>query len=419
MPVKLVGFISVQISETFADMRFVIVSDSLTSSTGFGKQTRLLAFNLFNRGHEVFVIARQDKKCGCQEWDNCDTAKGPVEVLTEQFMDVACVEELIRIRRPDVILFLRNAKYLHQFNSSKLFAEAKTLLWYADENEAPTLSNASRAPHFPDNSLLPVSRAVASSLGQDKVAGVLYHGLDFSKIPVRREKTELRKLWSGRLGIELSSEEILLICAERNDVRKNWDATYALVRRVKDLMQHSRVRLLQLTSQTEKEPYFDLRLCGEFYQLGGSIIDLNGANRFFSDSDIYELLMLSDLRISCSGAEGFGLLSLEAAALLVPQVCVKLRAFAEYLGEDNKCLVEPFRLAVYPQDSFYYASKVYAIPEINRMADRVVELLTNSTLRNEVVEESYKKVRSTCNLPDVVDKLLEIIHGMPSPRMFA
>lgn len=133
---------------------------------------------------------------------------------------------------------------------------------------------------------------------------------------------------------------------------ENWDAVYATTRRVRDCLPGKTIRLIQLTSRTQKEPYFELDRCRKLYGLDDTIIDISRDGAKFDDAEVYQLLHLCDVRPSCAGSEGFGLLSLEAAALRVPQVTVRLRSLVEFLGENNPSLVEPYRLALYPKDDF-------------------------------------------------------------------
>lgn len=396
-------------------MRFTIVSDSLTSFTGFAKQTRLLASELSRRGHEVIVVSRADQGRADVSWDQQDCACGPVEWPAANFFDVQEVQALVERSEPDIVLFFRNARYLERFARSTLSERAKILFWYADENESPRVSDYSATEIFPDGSLLPVSEAVADCVSPKKIAGILHHGLDFENLPPPSDRATLRQDWASRLGVALPADDILLLCAERNDVRKNWDAVYATVRGVRDLLPGKRVRLIQLTSRTQKEPYFELERCAKLYGIENAVIDISRDGAKFNDAEVYQLLRLSDLRLSCSGSEGFGLLSLEAAALRVPQVSVKLRALAEFLGENNPSLVEPCRLALYPKDDFYYASKCYAIPDVVEISKRVVKILCDEPFRAQVVEDSYQRSRATCHFPNLVDKLLEIIARIPTP----
>lgn len=89
-------------------MRFTIVSDSLTSFTGFAKQTRLLASELSRRGHEVIVGSAHQEWCDVP-WDNEDCTRGPVEWPTKDFFNVQEVLGLVELSRPDVVLLFRNA----------------------------------------------------------------------------------------------------------------------------------------------------------------------------------------------------------------------------------------------------------------------------------------------------------------------
>lgn len=399
-------------------MRFVIVSDSIRACTGFGKQTRLLASALFNCGHEVIVIARRPLAAFCKAPDTeGDVTTGPVERIAEQFFEPACIESMVLQAAPDVVLLFRNARYLAKFEGSKLFKNVKTLVWYADENEAPASVGEVRMAGFPDQSVLAVSHSVAATLPSRKVAATLYHGLDFESLPRGVDRLKLRRKWSGELVTELSDNDVLLICADRNDVRKNWEGTYALFSAIQRKLPGRIVRLIQVTTRTEHEPYYDLELCGTFYGVSRNVVNVSNLYGTLTDNELYELLTMSDLRISCSGAEGFGLLSLEAAALKVPQVTVKLNALVEYLGEENAGLVDPFRLALYPKDAYYYSSKAYAIPHIERMAQRAVRLLTDELFRRNVVNESYSNARSLCDWPNLVSQLLAVVERTPMPGL--
>jgi glycosyltransferase involved in cell wall biosynthesis len=397
-------------------MRFAIISDSIRACTGFGKQTRQLALKLCGHGHEVVVIARPPLVAFCDATQYADMKEGLIERLAEQFFEPSCVEQMVLEVQPDVVILFRNARYLEKYERSILFSVFKTLVWYANENEAADLHELSTTIGFPDGSMLPVSNAVAAGLPERKVAATLHHGMDFDARPAIVDRSDLRRKWSNVIGVSLVDEDILLICADRNDVRKNWDGTYALFAAIQQRMHGVRVRLLQITTRTETEPYFDLKLCGSFYGVLRDVVDVSASVGALTDNDLYELLLAADLRISCSGAEGFGLLSLESAALRVPQVTVKLNALTEYLGKDNAGLVDPFRLAVYPTDSFYYSSKIYAIPDIERMADRAVELMTDASFREAVVDASYNQARALCSWETVAERLLAVVESTPNPR---
>jgi len=391
-------------------MKIAFISDSMTHYTGFGKQTRLIGQALFDRGHEFLNIAPMGLP-----WENQDFSVGPVEWGVEFFFDAKIALENVREYRPDVVVCFRDSGFLSKFNEHPdLFCNCSVFFWYADENECPSESQIAKTSAFKPSTVMPVSRSVERCLSYEVVKEVVYHGFDFDNIPDFKTKAELRNEWSEKLNRVIREDEVVIFCGERNDLRKNWEAVYAVVSGVSSRLGKP-VTLVEVTSEHNQVLHFDRPACRDFYGIALHCVDVRATRPQISDLDVMELMKLSDLRLTCSGAEGFGLLTLEAAALEIPQVVNEVASYREILG-DSDSIVPAIRTALNSSNVMYFGNKAYTIPNVDVMINRCVNMLTDDGFRESVVRGNFDHVRYTFALSRITDQMLRIFESSkPTP----
>lgn len=374
-------------------MRVTIISDSPYAATGFGKQTKLVARELVRRGIQVTVLSRDE--------DNLPDNKESdiVEIRVVKFFDPAILCNLALQTGFDVCLVIRNSSFIKSLWQSEIL-QKRIYFWFANENE-DSGSLEKWVDDFPDRSIIPISYSVAARIPERKRTNPVYHALDFSLVP--RSRHGLREKWSATTGRDFHESDLLLISVERNDLRKNWEASCALVGRLVDAFGCRTITILAIAKKGGRNYGFDLAECARFHGVNHHLCDLTDLD--LSDRDIFELLAMSDLRISCAGAEGFGLGLVEAAAARIPQVLIRLSVHQEILGESSPFLVDPLRLAIFPNDGSYLSSKVYAIPDVDKMATRAKDLLQSKFITHVAVNDAYTRIANICEVGFTVDSL--------------
>ena len=207
---------------------------------------------------------------------------------------------------------------------------------------------------------------------------VIPHGVDpahFSILDSDSSKIskELRSKWTVRLNVHLSADDILILSVDRNIWHKRWDATFDFVRKLQDKTE-KRVKLLAHCRRVEKSPrpihgYSLPKLESAYGLQKGTVIYTNfDWMRGLTREEVAELYKMSDLRISTSQGEGFGIPTVEAAMCGCLQVVNDTTTMPELFPADSICRVPPAM-------SECKEGVLYQVPNVNEMVTRASHIL--------------------------------------------
>ena len=130
---------------------------------------------------------------------------------------------------------------------------------------------------------------------------------------------------------------------------------------------------------------------------------LNGYNIYFVEGMldkkvVNSLIRCADVYVSLHRAEGFGLVLAEAMLLKTATIATNYSANTEFQDNSSACLVDytlvPVGKDIYPYKKEY----MWAEPDINQASNYMRKLYTDSTFRNEIVNNAYDKLTDGNNI---------------------
>lgn len=203
-------------------------------------------------------------------------------------------------------------------------------------------------------------------LKEEKEIEVIYNGSDFS-FNVTKQDVEIRK----ELGI--SPNEIIISMIARLDPWKDF---------------YTFLEASSIVLKTEVNTKFIIVGDGELrVGLEQMIIKLGLKKSVLilgEKKDIYNYHNLSDISVLSTNGEGFSNSILEAMALGKPIIATDVGGNSELLGKSGKC-----GLLIPPKSP-------------NILADEIIKLVRNETLRNEIGESAKERIHKLCDIKNYV-----------------
>jgi glycosyltransferase involved in cell wall biosynthesis len=388
------------------------LSESLFMPTGFGGQTRLVCEGLAAKGHEVTVA------CGPGPRFDGTLPPNLREWRFANLGDLALIERLAEQLRPDVVVvFWCMSVNAQMMRLPTVPANAEMTLWLPWEGTSLPEKGREMFSCVPPNRAVNLSQ-FARRLWRDVCPSdiVIPHGVELDEFgfydpepsTAQARRRALRRKWSKRLRCYLDSDAFVLINVDRNTYHKLWDATFDMVRRVTELLPDREVQLIAHTRKgkhaTEEDKKrgdmaYNLPKMERYYGLKpGQVCYTNfDWDRGVERNELRELFGLSDVRISTSQGEGFGIPTLECMATGCPQVVPRTTCLPEVLGEDSRWLVDPAFLSTRQNGMFQ-------MPNVEDMAQRAAWIEGNPEAVAELLHKDRQRVEERFAAPVVVDQ---------------
>jgi hypothetical protein len=155
----------------------------------------------------------------------------------------------------------------------------------------------------------------------------------------------LRKYWSEKLRFPIWEDDLVIINVDRNIWHKRWDLTFDYVRRLQGRI-NRRVVLIAHTRKVQSTegnhpPGYDLPYMEKLYQIQNRVCYTEFEwTSSLTRSDLRDLILLSDVRISTSSGEGFGIPTAEVAFIGKLQIVNDHTTMGEILNPENPMIVE-------------------------------------------------------------------------------
>jgi glycosyltransferase involved in cell wall biosynthesis len=388
-------------------MKIMIISESISTPSGFGMQTKMLAEGFVEAGHSVCVLSntanpRKSNPEGLTEWVVPDIENRDI------------LDRAIHQHAPDAVIvfwYTHMVSYMAGLRSAP--ANCPMFFWFPWEGSTVPADGKNLFFEMPPNRVAHLSE-FARDLWSDVIDSdvVIPHGVDSNVFkPVAKSRKELLREWAVRLRFPLFEDAIIVLSMERNIRHKRWDATFDFVRRLSE----KTGRTVQLIAHTKKVvkgapnvlPGFDLPKLEEAYGLSNHVAYTDfDWSRGFTQDEMNELYAVCDLRISTSEGEGFGIGTVEAAFTQCLQVVNSHTTMPELLGADSKSLVS----SAFTE---FDRSSLWEVPNVSGMVDRAVDLLKPSQIdsRNQVTTEAYKHARAAFESSKVIKQWLELLES--------
>lgn len=294
-------------------MKIGVISESTLMASGFGQQANMLCEDFKFRGHEVWHLGAH-----AMPRDN-----KPYKTVFLNYNDIKRLEQYQKELKFDWLIFFSPLPLWSNLTKSKLSLE-NFLFWFVYEGIQPNKGFIPVLDFIGDNlvHLTDFYNKQWKPLIDEHF--VIPHGVDlsvFKKIDVDKKK------WSRRLGVYF--EDAIILNVDRNAPRKRWDFTFDALSRLKDVT---------LIAHTEHEPdektgKQDLqKLASQYGVLDRVVFTGFKFDKGLSPEELNELYNLADIRISTSGAEGFGLPTIESMAAGTFNVIPDNTTFREVSG---------------------------------------------------------------------------------------
>lgn len=214
---------------------------------------------------------------------------------------------------------------------------------------------------------------------------MIYLGVD-TDIYTPQEKSQARTFFQG-----VVAEDILLFsCMKVNSIRAGFDSLFAAwaayLARARGLdAALAKKSRLYLHTAIENGGY-PVALLMQRYGLENNVLLNPGIEpgKSFPEAFIAATHNASDIVVSAARGEGFGLNILEAMSCAVPCIVPEYGCPAEYGGE--AVLRVPIAATFNPE----FATTDFAIVDVDKMADKMLELAVNPEKRTEMGQEGRK-----------------------------
>lgn len=331
-------------------MRFVLVSTHVDQTTGYSKVSYALLRQLATLSPKVktyhFGFQRHPSRANIRKVPDGITAYDAAanEDPKEEGFGFNKIHDYLDMVNPDVVMIYNDPFIVCRFMEAMKYESGKTpyRLWvYLDqvyEGIASQLidiirKNAERIYCFSDS-----WKKVFLEYGPAPDVRVLEHAVDssiFSALPPDAR-------YSIRKGVNLPTDAIVLLNANRNSQRKRLDLTVQGF--VRAVAKNPKLHLMIATNlNPQSGAYYDvqriyleeLKLAGvESYQYIRNLILVDTAPPNVIDDDgINQMYNLADIGINTSDGEGFGLCQLEHLYTGAPQIVCDLHAYNAFLTD--------------------------------------------------------------------------------------
>jgi len=331
-------------------MRFVLVSTHIDQTTGYSKVSYALLKQLATLSPKVktfhFGFQRHPSRANIRKIPDgiksYDAAAN--EDPKEEGFGFNKIHEYMETVNPDVVMIYNDPLIVCRFIEAMKYEPGKSpyRLWvYLDqvyEGVAPQLidvirKSAERIYCFSDS-----WKRVFLGYGPAPDVRVLEHAADsaiFSSLPADAR-------YSIRKSVNLPSDAIVLLNANRNSQRKRLDLTVQGF--VRALSRNPRLHLMVATNlNPQTGAYYDIqRIYLEELKIAGLeafqymrnliLVDTSPPN-VIDDDGVNQMYNLADIGINTSDGEGFGLCQLEHLYTGAPQVVTSLDAYKAFMND--------------------------------------------------------------------------------------
>lgn len=389
---------SKEVTQNNKKCKFMLIGTHAHQTTGYSKVTyniiqelsKYKEFQLYHFGFQKFAVNTTDYRPYPDGVDVYD----PVAIERtgtapqEGGFGFSQLSSYIKRVRPDIIMIYNDAGVIIQFlekMKSELTKDDKTFktIIYLDQvyiTQRPEF--LARIDQDADAYVTFTSywKQILQDQGIKKPISVLRHGFD-PKVFYPLDKTELRK--KHNIPVDL----FLFLNLNRNTPRKRHDIVVQAFAHIVARNPTRPIGLLCVCDKGElggfplQEIYLrELTALKAPLQLHAHKLMISQHQMSYTDELINELYNMSDVGITATEGEGFGLCQFEAMGVGIPQVVPKIGGFRDFCNEENSMVVEPrFRLYLPNAMSSVGGMGEYVIPQ--DLAKAAEEYLYDSELR--------------------------------------
>jgi glycosyltransferase involved in cell wall biosynthesis len=295
-------------------MKICFISNSVTWTTGFGQQVRILSKEFAKNGHEVFNIC-ENRLAEDTPWIT--------EIAFAKFQLHSVDEELFRIK-PDVCIVLNGSNRAFDCANLVYTGHCKFFFWFAYESLYVSSHHHHSFKECPKDSVVFLSW-FHKHVWNHVEGTVIPHCVDVDMLTNPDVENGYKLL--AKMGAE--PDIPVVVNANRNDVRKRWDKFFQVAQRLNEFDD------FQFLVNSSKDGYYDLEQLADIYGVKHcTFFNFNQTYKGLSQEEFRDLLSACSFRVDSSSAEGFGLTVAEVAAIGLPQWVGDHTCMNEILGPD-------------------------------------------------------------------------------------
>ena len=311
-------------------MKLLFVSTHTDQHTGYSKvafnllkELSTLPINIYHFGFQRHPTFRREK-LPIKQYDAAAN-----EEPKEQGFGFNVFQDYLSLVNPDIILIYNDTLIINKFlqlipetNQAKIYVYLDQVYKYTALGEIP--KRADKLFIFSPNWRVPLPTDSKTT------QHILAHApSDISLL----SKEEIEK---HKQTLNLQNKTIFLNI-NRNSNRKRLDLTLQAFKLFH--AQHPDSHLILVTTE---QGFYNIQTIVALEEIpASSLTFINTEKQPLSDSNINFLYNIADYGINTADGEGFGLSTLEHAALHKPQLTLNIGAFPDFLSDDSAVLVKP------------------------------------------------------------------------------
>jgi glycosyltransferase involved in cell wall biosynthesis len=372
--------------------------------TGYAKITREVCKRLAKMPEfDVYIVGENETSNNI--WEGCKVLacdiQKPVEALVVYLNEI----------KPDILIFLEDTftlelQHIHEVN----FNGIKTIGYFPEDGK--------NIPTDSEKILTKFDRIIAmANFCKDVIVGdglknvdVIYHGVDLKQysIPLKEEKNKLKE----KLGF--SKNDFLIFNYARNSLRK---ANQTCIKGVsKFLVKHPDAKCLFHINDCERKDSnlidYVTRILPREVKGTENILNKQlffTPNKNFTDDDVAIMIKSSDLTITASHGEGFGLIMVESMACGIPVVSNEYSTPYELLDDESCGIGKRGLLAKSMTEVVSSFNVEHGYVDVEDFANKIEVLYGDAELRTQLGLNGRKFVETYCNWDKLILQWKHII----------
>jgi len=378
-------------------MRIVLIGESPNLPSGFGMQMGMLARGFRDRGHQVYILANNPPT-----FEEDDLVCWHIRELDK----VAVIDRELEKIRPDCVIVFYHTQQCLDMSALK-FAPRNipVLFWLPWEGSELPWNGRDYFLEVPKDRVIHLSE-YAQTMWEKQAPSdwVIPHMLDPEKfkLNVEVDKHALRRKWAKKLHVPLHDDTFLVLNCDRNIWHKRWDATFDYIRQLKKAWPDKDVHLIAHTIMHQKGPSgqdgYDLSKVARMYDVREDVTFTGfDWSRGLEHEEVGELMQMSDVRLTTSQGEGFGVPTIEAAALGVLQILNNTTTMPELMGSEHcPMLINP----AFKEERL---GTLWQVPDVNQMVATTQWFFEDPERIKTATEKAQRHVTDTFSIDPVMD----------------
>ncbi len=375
-------------------MKIGIMGENVTRPSGFGIQTNYLATGL-SKYFDVSVYSA----------GGTSSEKHPFKQYAVTYTNYGQIEKIAAEDKPDVFIMFGPLAAHDGFYFSDVNKICKGYVWLAWESLFPLEKYGRQLATLGENHIVHLSHYAREIWSPyiGKNHPVIPHGicLDTFK-PLNIPRAILREKYTKRFKQFIDPNAFVILSVDRNDPRKRHDFSLDIVSKLLD--KGKNVQII-FHCQKSAEGGFNLETLPAVYGLPKGSVILTDFDWIagLRKEELNELYNLADVRLCCSGGEGFGIPTIEARATGCTNVIPNNTTFPELSGVNDVLIKTGNR------GSLTYPEAVFADIDVNDAVENLLYIMDDGTFNCPTIRKMNRDGTELYSVDKVVNSWVELL----------